>query len=147
MIPDRFWEKVDKSGECWLWMSCTRNGYGAIGINYKTHYAHRVVYREMFGDIPEGMDICHKCDVRSCVNPAHLFAGTRKDNMMDASEKGRLGGLRANFGGKKKIYTHCRNGHEFSKENRYWYGSTSSCKVCSNLRYLKSKRDKKEIYK
>lgn len=52
--------------------------------------AHRWFYEQFIGPIPEGLQICHGCDVRNCVNPAHLFVGTAHDNMQDASRKGRL---------------------------------------------------------
>ena len=88
----RFWEKVEvaEPDECWLWLgSCDTNGYGHFRINNKLRQAHRYSYQLHFGDIPKGMCICHCCDVRSCVNPNHLFFGTYKDNMVDCIKKGR----------------------------------------------------------
>lgn len=101
---DRFMEKVQIVSEsgCWIWTgSIGKAGYGTFnagGGTYKS--AHRWSYLHYKGKIPEKMDVCHKCDVRSCVNPHHLFIGTRRDNMIDASQKGRIsrkGGNRGEF--------------------------------------------------
>lgn len=91
-MSDLFWKKVDKNGPggCWLWTGAIRDtGYGAVRFNGKTARSHRVAYVLSGGTIPDGLDLCHRCDVRHCVNPDHLFPGTRTDNMRDASEKGR----------------------------------------------------------
>lgn len=92
-LADRFWKFVNKTEACWLWTGATRNGYGVIGAGGRANgivYAHRQSFIMHHGPIPKGMEVCHHCDVRPCVRDTHLFAGTRSDNMQDASAKGRL---------------------------------------------------------
>lgn len=80
---------VDENG-CWLWQGATApNGYGSTTHKDKQISAHRLSYIAFKGEIPDGMYVCHKCDVRNCVNPDHLFLGTHSDNMQDMVNKGR----------------------------------------------------------
>jgi hypothetical protein len=73
-LPMRFWSKVDKSGECWLWTaSLTPYGYGQIVVTKgKPRHAHRIALELSGVEIPKGAHVHHRCEVRACVNPAHL---------------------------------------------------------------------------
>ncbi len=86
----RFWSKVDKSGECWLWTASRKpNGYGQFTKKPLVFYAHRVAYEATYGPIPDGLNVCHRCDNPPCVRPDHLFLGTPLDNTRDKIAKGR----------------------------------------------------------
>lgn len=75
--------------DCWYWRgSHTNLGYGVIAAAGEKR-AHRAAWVLWNGSIPEGMSVLHRCDVRCCVNPDHLFLGTHKDNMQDMTKKGR----------------------------------------------------------
>ena len=102
---ERFWAKVEKTGDCWLW-----RGNQAGGGGYGTFYpdarrgpgrtrvsAHRFSWEMAFGPVTGGLWVLHRCDVPACVNPAHLFLGTHDDNMADRKRKGRYAGAGRHF--------------------------------------------------
>ena len=90
-LKDRFLSKVSKSESgCWEWTgNIAGGGYGYIHAEGKLKRAHRVSHELFVGPIPEGLNVLHTCDNRKCVNPAHLFVGTQKDNLLDCYNKGR----------------------------------------------------------
>ena len=103
-MEERFWKKVNKDGPvqghcehlgpCWIWMASKRNkGYGAFcyaknGIVIHGR-AHRYVWELYYGPISEGLCVLHACDTPACVNPSHLWLGTKADNNADMIQKGR----------------------------------------------------------
>lgn len=91
-IAARILERVAMIPEagCWIWLGSTnQKGYGFIREGGKNVLTHRASYAAMVGPIPDGLWVLHRCDVPSCVNPAHLFVGTRQDNMIDCGQKKR----------------------------------------------------------
>jgi hypothetical protein len=83
--------EFDLNGGCWLWSRRTRTGYGVVSLmgGVKKAFAHRLAWIEVNGEIPPGLFVLHKCDVKACINPDHLFLGTHQENMDDMARKGR----------------------------------------------------------
>ena len=93
-VTERFWAKVDQSGECWVWTGAKRSkGYGAFAYIKNGDVihgrAHRYSYELHTGPIPAGLFVLHRCDNPACVRPDHLFLGTNQDNVTDMMRKGR----------------------------------------------------------
>ncbi len=93
-LNERLDDKImpDPNSGCWLWTGVLMDGYGAIRRGPRGGgmlRAHRVIWEACHGSIPSGLHVLHKCDVRHCVNPDHLFLGTNLDNIADKMAKGR----------------------------------------------------------
>lgn len=81
---------VNQETGCWEYNGVTtEKGYGRISHNGKKFRVHRLSFFTFVGDVPDGIMVCHACDVRNCWRPSHLFLGTAKDNYDDMSSKGR----------------------------------------------------------
>lgn len=86
----RFFSHVHLTAGCWLWQAAlNEKGYGVFGKGGRTYKAHRLSYEYLSGPIPHGMCVLHRCDTPACVNPDHMFLGTRADNNADMHAKGR----------------------------------------------------------
>lgn len=121
----RLWSRVARTGECWEWTGpVNENGYGRMTIEYERWYVHRLSYELHHGTIPDGMNVCHRCDNPRCVRPEHLFLGTQADNMADMRAKGRAA---------RRRRTHCKKGHPYTPENtRYHISGYQRCRECEN---------------
>lgn len=94
---------VDVNG-CWVWVrSLTRGGYGQVWYRPRLYRAHRLSYMHHVGPIPAGLDILHKCDNPPCINPDHLYPGTKQDNSDDMVAKGRHRSLQGEANPRAKL--------------------------------------------
>lgn len=96
-----FWGKAVRCGDCLLWTEARNGaGYGAVGNKFGVTRAHRVAYWLAKGPFELKLCVCHTCDVRNCIEPSHLFIGTRKDNNADGRKKGRMHPVPHHYGEK-----------------------------------------------
>lgn len=128
-LPPRFWAKVNRSGECWLWTAARdRRGYGLYFHEGKQQRATRVVWAATHGPIPDGMFACHHCDTPACIRLDHLYMGTHAENMADMSARRRTHNQRK---------TICPQGHSLSGTNLYVSpAGERNCRSCARQRLI-----------
>ena len=124
-VGARFWAKVDKSGECWLWTATLTHGYGAFRLGKKMVYAHRWAYGQYVGELDPELVIDHICETLRCVRPNHLRQITNRANIL------RGNGAPARNARK----THCKSGgHPLSGSNLYVSpNGKRHCRTCRRL--------------
>lgn len=139
---ERFFSFINKTETCWIWTGALNEaGYGMISdrsvkSGSTAKRAHRVSYEIHKGEIPPGLHILHTCDNPKCVNPGHLILGTNLDNVKDMVSKKRHWAHNQ---------THCKNGHEFTEANTYYYKDNRCCRQCVNMRSNKRYHAKKSM--
>lgn len=151
-----FWPRVVKTDGCWNWTGAISKGYGNFTYaregKRKAYSTHRLAYRVLMGDPPDGMVLDHLCRNRPCCNPAHMELVTNTENL-------KRGYLARGYGNPRKRKPHvpkppkprsewkvrtkkpyCRHGHEYTAETTT-YGSDGArkCRICSHNNYLRKK--------
>jgi hypothetical protein len=117
MLPNSLVDRIQfKDNGCWEFPHSQSNGYGYVRIKGKAHRAHRLVWQETVGDIPNGTELDHICSNRCCVNPDHLEPVTHSVNQSRAREH----------------ITHCPKGHPYDEKNTRMRGNARSCYRCCN---------------
>lgn len=134
---DRLTMPIPFSG-CMVYLGFVSEKPGYVRCKHKgrTEYAHRAVYEEAHGPIPEGLQINHLCEVKSCLNPLHLEAVTRKENARYS--------YRPEWNSQRSK-THCKRGHELSGDNLYQHKGRRHCKACRAAHDRQTKARRKTV--
>ena len=124
---ERFWRKVNKTDDCWLWTgSLDRTGYGEFVVvgtrkGRRKTGAHRFAWELDNGPIADGMELDHLCRVHSCVRPSHMELVTHRENVLRGESPS----------ARQARWTHCINGHEFTERNtRITPAGRRKCRAC-----------------
>lgn len=135
----RFWRRAQPGPNCWTWDGAPYNGgYGRMYFNEKVQAAHRVSWQLFRGSIPDGMLVCHHCDNPICVNPAHLFVGTSRDNVLDMVKKDRLGWS-------CRPRSQCGRGHKFPENLYIPPNGNRTCRACKRIWSKEYKRKRRAM--
>jgi hypothetical protein len=121
----RFWAKVDKLGNCWMWRGYrSKQGYGRVTVAQKNIYAHRFAYQLLVGSIPDGLVVDHLCLNPGCVNPGHMELVSNSVNVLrgfsPTADNARV--------------THCPRGHPLAGDNLVEHNGHRKCRICKNER-------------
>lgn len=138
---DRFWIKVDKTEECWLWTGSRNNkGYGQFSVGGRAgrpRLAHRIAYEFTYGAIDQKLHLDHLCRTPACVRPDHLQPVTPLLN--------NVRGRAARYGrSEEHAMTHCKNDHEYTPENTILRADGRRCRTCANERNRRWRAERKE---
>lgn len=146
-LGDRFWSKVDKTDDCWIWTAGKNHyGYGSyrLIVNGRSFAAqsHRLSYEDAVGPIPDGMVIDHLCRTPACVNPAHMEVVSRGENVLRGESSSAKHARGENCGRcascVNAIKTHCVRGHLLDGDNLYVANSGMRvCRACAQERRSK----------
>lgn len=121
----KFWSRVEKTDDCWLWTGVKVKGYGQVRAPHgRRLLAHRYSAMLHFGMFDRRLLVLHHCDTPACVRPDHLYLGTPADNMRDRDARGR------NANANK---THCKWGHPYTDENTGRQAAGRYCRMCKGL--------------
>lgn len=116
--------------DCWERPGSTnRKGYTWFCMNNKGGFAHRAMFEIAIRPLKRGECVCHTCDNPRCINPSHMWAGTKGQNTADMHKKRRS---------RNRTTTHCCHGHEYTEANTYWskgsHGPKRNCRECARIR-------------
>jgi hypothetical protein len=130
-IIEKILRRTRRQGDCLFWIGGGSKGYGLISYKGSTHQVHRLLYKLTVSDLPHGIVLDHLCRNRACLNIKHLEPVTHRENLLRGE------GIPA-INAKK---THCKNGHEFSKENIVMGFSKNGvpwrrCRACKRGNYI-----------
>lgn len=127
---DRFWTKVDATGDCWEWTASTSGGgYGWFMCEHGSVPAHRWSWEHLVGPIPDSLQLDHLCRNRGCVNPDHLEPVSQAENI-----------ARGVAGAHQLAKTHCPQRHPYSGDNLILTGGRRRCRVCTRAAKQRHKR-------